>query len=216
MMPREIRKHELDVVKVLPYFLDHINCGKILSKRIIEKIDFTKGSFFTILPSDAKLDKLFDFSHGGIIPPIPCEGESYHIKGSFEEFHPNKIITMDYECSEFMASFLKKNNENWAVIENYMLNPDSAYVNFQNVKMIPFNCDVYYFLNRSNSIKEIHETIRKSNQVWHFLAVLTRLKNDLFSCLTDTIIHQICENLEFVIVGSYDGEGYIFWEKSRN
>ena len=64
-------------------------------------------------------------------------------------FHPKKIITMDQECSEFIAKFLSKSQENLAVIENYMLDPQSPYVDLENVKMIPFDSEVYYFLNKN-------------------------------------------------------------------
>lgn len=211
MTARKVKKHKLDLNKTLPYFLDHIKCGKTLSERVFEKIDFAKGSFFTILPCTALLDKLLDFNDGGIIPSIPYGEESYHIKDHSEQFHPKKIITMDQECSEFIANFLSKSHENLAVVENYMLDPQSPYVHLENVKMTPFGSEVYYFLNKDNSVNEIYQTLRKSNQVWHFLAVLTQLKDAIPSGLTDLTIDQICKNVRFVIAGAYDGEGYIFW-----
>lgn len=211
MTARKIKKHKLDLNKTLPYFLDHIKCGKTLSERVVEKIDFAKGSFFTILPDTALFDKLFDFNDGGIIPSVPCGEESYHIKGYSEQFHPKKIITMDQECSEFIAEFLSKSPENLAVVENYMLDPQSLYVHLEHVKMTPFGSEVYYFLNKDNSVNEIYQTIRKSSQVWHFLAVLTQLKEAVPSILTDLTIGRICENVRFVIASAYDGEGYIFW-----
>lgn len=215
MTLRRTKKHRLALNKTLPYFLDHIKCGKTLSERVFEKIDFTRGSFFTILPCTALFDKLFDFNNGGIIPSVLSSEEGYWVKGQSEQFYPKKIITMDQECSEFIASFLSKNYENLAVVENYMLDPQSPYVHLENVKMIPFNSEVYYFLNKNNSVYEICQTIRRSNQVWHFLAVLTRMKDAIPPILTDLIIDQICENIRFVIAGAYDGEGYVFWRQKK-
>ena len=208
MISRKIKKYELDPEKTLPYFLDHIKCGKTLSEKIFEKVDFTKGSFFTILPCDIELERLFDFKHGGIIPPAPDEKKS-----NSEELLLGKIITMSHECSSLIFDFLKKKNENLAIVDNYVLDPESPYAQIKNVKMIPFNSEVHFSLNKENSVEEIYETIRKSSQVWHFLAVLTRLKDTVLSILTDEIINQICENVEFVIASAYDGEAYIFWER---
>ena len=42
MTTRKIKNHKLDLTKTLPYFLNHIKCGKTLSERVSEKIDFTK------------------------------------------------------------------------------------------------------------------------------------------------------------------------------
>ena len=207
-----MKKHKLDSGKTLLYFLDHIKCGKTLSEKVIKKTDLTHGFFSVILPSDAKLDRLFNFDEGGVIPPVPCKKEYYHIKGTPEEFHPNKIITMDHECSEFIADFLSKSRNNLAIIENYMLDPQSPYVEIKNVRMIPFGSEVYYFLNQNNSVGEIYETLRKSSQVWHFLSVLTHLPV-VPNVLTDTAIDQICENIKYIIAGAYDGEAYIYWKK---
>ena len=211
-MVRKIETHKLEQEKILPYFVDHIGCGKILSQKVCDKIDFNQGSFFTVLPSNALLDKLFDFKYGGKIPPIPYGNKTYLIKSQSERFHPKQIITMDGECSEFIANFLSQSLENWLVIEDYMLDPQSPFANVENVKMVPFDSDVYFFLNQENSLNEIYKALRYSKQVWHFLAVLTQLKGNLPSVLTDSTIDQICKNAKFVIAGAYDGEAYIFWE----
>jgi hypothetical protein len=215
MISRMVKNYELDLNKTLPYFLDHIGCGKTLSEKITKKVDFAKGSFSTILPCNIESGKLFDFSHGGIIRPFPYEEKKYRIKDQAEEFHPTQIITMDRECTAFITDFLKIDCKHWVVIENYMLDPESPYVEIKNVRMIPFHSEVYYFLNKMNSPEEIYETIRKSGQVWHFLAVLTHLKDPVSSILTDNTMDQICENAAFVIAGAYDGEGYLFWKASN-
>lgn len=213
MTLRKTKKYNLDSKKTLPYFIDHVGCGKTLSDKILQKIDFEKGSFFTILPCNIESKQMFDFGHGGIIPSISYEKNGYQIKGFAEEFHPKKIVTMDQECSKLIASFLEKSDKNWAVVENYMLEPESPYARIESVRMVPFNSEVYYFLNGENSNKEIYETIRKSGQVWHFLAVLTHLEDSIPVTLTGEVIDKICEGAEFVIAGAYDGEGYIFWKK---
>jgi hypothetical protein len=212
MTARETRNYKLDSKQVLPYFLDHIKSGKILSKKIVEKLDFAKGSFFTILPINVKLEALYEFKQGGIIPPSPFGEKSYPIKGRLEEFHPTQVLTMDFECSELITDFLKESDENLAVVENYMLNPDSPYVEIRNVKMAPFNVDVYYILNSKNSVEEVCETIKKCGEIWHFSTVLTRLEGGSPSILTDQVLNHICDNVKCVIAGAYDGEGYIVWK----
>jgi hypothetical protein len=216
MIIRKTKNYELDFQKTLPYFLDHIKCGKTLSEKVVEKIDFSKGSFSTILPSNIHLDKLFDFNQGGIICSEPYGKESYPIEGLIEDFQPRQIVTMDYECSEFISNFLSKDHKNWAVVENYMLDPKSPYVELENVRMFPFDSDVYYFLNKKNSINEIYKTLRRSSQVWHFLAVLTQIQDEISIVLTDSIIDHICTNVKSIIAGAYDGEGYIFWQRRES
>jgi hypothetical protein len=101
-MNREIKKHHLDFEKTIHYFIDHIEADKTLSQKIVEKMNFNQGIFYTFLPSNAEISKLYDFPCGGIIPPIPYGSRTYKIEGVSESFHPKKIITMDRECSEII------------------------------------------------------------------------------------------------------------------
>jgi len=212
-MKREIKKYKLDFDKTISYFIEHIQCGKTLSKRVVEKVNFSKGIFYTFFPSNAEISRLFDFSCGGIIPPIPYGKHSYKIEGFSDKFHPQQIITMDRECSEFISSYVKEGGKNCAIVENYMFEPENVHANIRRVKMTPYEKEVYYFLDKENSIEEIYETIRKSSEVWHSLFVLTQMNSVL--TLYSECLDKICDNSKFIIVGAYDGEGYIFWEKTE-
>ncbi len=211
---RKVHKHVLDTEKTIFYFFDHIKCGKVLSERICKKIDFTQGSFFTILPENAFLERLFEFECG-IIPSIPYGDKTYRIKGRSEPFHPTQVITMDRECSEFIAGFLRENPKNWAVVHNYNLDPKSSHANRENVKMSPYDRDVHYFLNEANTVDEIYRIIRRSNHIWYSLTILTRLENTVPDLLTDLIIDEICQNAKFVITSAYDADAHIFWQANK-
>jgi hypothetical protein len=133
-MTREIKKHRLNFEKTFVYFIDHIECGKTLSQRVAEKINFKQGAFYTFLPSNAEISRLYDFTCGGIIPPIPYGTRTYKIEGVSENFHPQKIITMDRECSEIISAYTKEKEQNCAVVENYLLEPESTHTHIINVK----------------------------------------------------------------------------------
>ena len=44
-MNREIKKYKLDFEKTVSYFVDHIQCEKTLSQRLVEKVNFNQGVF---------------------------------------------------------------------------------------------------------------------------------------------------------------------------
>ena len=160
------------------------------------------------------MSRLYEFPYGGIIPPIPYGKCTYKIEGILENFHPQQVITMGQECSEFISTYTKEGEKNCAIVENYMQEPNSPYASIENVKMIPYNNEVYYFLDKKNSMEEIYVTIRKSSEVWHTLFVLTQI--DKVLALDSEILDSICDNAKFVITGAYDGEGYIFWERKSD
>jgi hypothetical protein len=201
-MMRETQIYNLSFERTLPYFLNHISCGKYLSEVICKEMDFTKGRFFTVLPIEIDLEKLYQFEHGGII--LSNDSNKY-----------NAITTMDDSCSLYIHDYLNKNKYNVVAVENYMIEPESHFVHINNVQMSSFNSEVYYILYDRNSKEEIYKTIRKSSLVWHFLAIMSYMETVITEKLTQLFFHDICANTRFVIAGAYDGEGYIFWERTE-
>ena len=54
-----------------------------------------------------------------------------------------------------------------------------------------------------------------SNAIWHSLCIISENQlNSAETILTLEKIKAICMNAKIVIIGAYDGEGYIFWEKA--
>jgi hypothetical protein len=78
-----------------------------------------------------------------------------------------------------------------------------------------YNKEVYYLLTKESSSKQlIEECLRRSNAFWHSLCVLTKADfNEIKKELTLEKMKDICLNTEMIIVGAYDSEGYVFWEK---
>jgi len=212
MSVRKIKNYPLEMEKTLPRFVDHINSGKSFSEKVCEKIDFAQGFFFTTLPEGMSLEKLFGFEYG-IISMAAYDDETYMIEGQSELVQATRAMIMDRKCSEFVASFLSKSPQNWAVVDDYNFDLEYPCAKLKNVKISSYGLDGYYFLNRDNSLEEVRLTILTGDYMWHSLAILTQLKGEIPSILTDSIIDEICENVKFVITSAYDGEGYIFWQR---
>ncbi len=212
MTIRKIIDYPLDAEKTLSYFGDHINSGKMFSQRVCEKIDFTQGSFFTILPEGMSLEKLFCFELG-IISMAAQNEENYQIESRSD---PTQVSlrwrTMDSECSEFVAGFLNESFENWAVVDDYNFDLERPSMKLKKVNVSLHGLHGHYFLNRNNSVEEVLLTILTGDYMWHSLVVLTQLEGEIPSVLTDSIIDEICDNVKFVLTGAYDAEGYVFWQ----
>ena len=73
-----------------------------------------------------------------------------------------------------------------------------------------------YFINLINAdFNLILKAIRNANAFWHCLCVLTEvpLNSVKNNELTSIKIEEICQKIKVIIIGAYDGEGYLFWEK---
>lgn len=207
-----IHKYNLDFKKTLPYFLEHIEYGNTLCQKIIKKVPFSEGNFFILLPDDADLTKLYQFSTGSMIPTIPYGKVVYDIEAYPQGYQPQQIISMDSELSIFMLNYLKEFNHS-VVVENSLLTTEEC-SKIPHVNMVPYNQEVYYFLNQNNSLSEIDEVIGQSSCLWHFMAIITNINNTTAILLKDEDLDEICDHAQLVIVGAYDGEAYIFWEKA--
>jgi hypothetical protein len=210
---REIKRHSLDFEKTISYFINHIKSGNTLSKKAIERVDLHQGSFFTLLPSTAELARLYEFAYGGIIPPIPYGDEIYEINNKL--FHPMQVMTMGGELSKFILNYLQQNPLHYAVVDNVIIDARVASEKNDSIEMIPYNQEAYFFLNNESNYNQVYEIIRMSSQPWHFLTILTMLENLDSYLLENKTFSDICDNAKFIIVGAYDEEGYVFWEKNN-
>lgn len=198
----EIKKHYLDSTKTISFFIENIKCEKIISQHILRNIDFHGGKFFTLLPSIALKERIYEFPYGGIIPSLPYDDQG------------NRYVeTMDKELALFIKSFVEKTELNCAIAESYMMSYDSDYLHINDVKVIPYEQEVYYLIVNKNSEDEVYATIRACAEVWHFLCVLTKMENKCLNKLHENEIKSIVKNLEYIITSAYDGESYIFWER---
>jgi len=206
---KKLTKHILKLKKAYPYWHDHLECGLSLSNRILKKIDFFEGELFTLLPDTANKIKLHSFG-GGILPSLGKD-ESGRFVNAW------KVQTLHVELSEFIFQFLVKDQEHAAFFEHVIGRPYHQSIKELNNQLISRNDEIYYEMRSGTSKNIILDGITKTNQIWHFLCVLTSGIGKIGSTLTDETIDQIINHLSYIIIGAYDGEGYLFWENlSKN
>lgn len=200
-MIAKLNKHMLINERVDPYFKAHID-WKSLSLKILKKINFNDGKFFTFLPNTARLDRLYDFK-SGIHPPNPMIGN----------YEP--VTRLSTELSYFIHEFLSKSTNELnrlSIIEHAYGEKSNPHIFIEDVK-IKFigKKEVYYILDSANSLDQIRQVISASDCAgWHFLAILT----ENFKIPDDVSDINICNYIRYIITTAYDSEGYIFWEKN--
>ncbi len=76
--------------------------------------------------------------------------------------------------------------------------------------------EIYYMFDyRSNNLELLKKAIVESEQVWHFVSVITEINLNKKEITLDKI-KNLVENTKIIIVGAYDGEAYVFWERGSN
>jgi len=202
-MNRQIKKYKLDHSRVLPYVMEQLDCGNTLSKFILEFVDLKKYSFFTFLPLEADLTRLYEFTYGGIIPAQKCEGK---------EGGQKSIRTTTSEICSYVQGYIKENHNNCAVFEDVISFPTDLCL--KNSEFFSFRKEVYYLIdNKSENLNKVDLVLLKSSQVWHTLFLLTKCSDKISSRIfSEEQIKNFCINSAYIILGAYDGEGYIWGE----
>ena len=217
-MNRKLNKYILNFKKAYKYVLKVLEDGNQLSFELIKNINFKQGHFFTLLPEEADLSKIHQFFFGGIIPPKDVGYKSVILKNSTRRFTPLQVLVLRNELVQFIDDFLNLNKESACIFENVIkLISDPQNEFYRNYGMF-FDKNIYYKILSSQRDKDIIlQGIKENEEAWHFLCVLIDLQQDDFinKKLTLRKIRKISIKTKIIIVGAYDGEGYVFWEKDE-
>jgi|JI10StandDraft_1071094.scaffolds.fasta_scaffold03269_11 hypothetical protein len=207
-------KYDLRFDLALEYFLDNLRETNALSSKIIERIKLESGTFFTLLPASADLTKKNQFEQGGIL--LQYSEEKYaddETKGTY-----CRIPTIQTEVSHYIYEKIDKKSSQLIFDDVVSYANDSKLPDLFHRFGFEYNNEIYYILNEKECCaKNIEACLEKSNGFWHSLCVITKRSqgDSISNALTDKKLDEICEGSDLLILGAYDGEGYIFWEKSK-
>lgn len=189
----EHQRYSLDSSKALIYLQENLEETNALSSAIFKYVNFEKGVFYTILQENITNKQLYGFRWGGVgggIRNRVCDI-------LFTELHDNSRFTCifddvngTYEPSYDEPSFLKVGAH--------------------------YKDEIYYIIERKEASKDfLIECLRTSNACWHSLCVLSKKtysRNKDLS-ITETDIIDFAKTSDLILIGAYDGEGYIFWKR---
>jgi len=190
--------------RALTYIFDCLSQGRTLSSLLLHT-KLEQGSIWTFLPPSVTLERAYDFTSG------------WFIKGSDgqvdEEARSTPLV------SELVGNSLLRQQNAYFICEDASAEADFPYIRRQhNVPMLFFREEVYYFVTtQTSSADNIAAAIQKANS-YLFTAITTTLP-DYYTPLErnqQTNLEQLqglANNSQYVIIGAYDGDGYIVWER---
>ena len=204
-----MEKWKLNYSAAWPYFKDHIESGNTLSRFLIEKINFEKGHFFTILPEDAEIENIENLRSGGILPQPPL------IKTPGRKGYIQRIPTTDESMTDFIKKFLEQNDSRYGLVEEVNYGPNDKMIIESTVDYLLYDEEVYYFLQKHLPSEEIKTTIRGANAFYHLLIVLAEGEKFNHDGLQYSDFEQIASDAIYIIGSAYDAESYIVWKNDE-
>jgi hypothetical protein len=210
---KQLIKHKLKFDSAWEYVRENLDNVNALSSELLNLLDFKNGYFFTLLPDEANLTEIYHFKCGGILLQYP---EEEHVVNGYKSTY-SWIPDIDKELSPLILKEIKSKYELSCVFDKVSGTPSNAYYIYYSDAHPLFNeKEVYFLIEQKNiSIDVLLKCLRASTSFWHSLCVFTTAD---FNGVTETLslekIKEICLKTQLVMVGAYDGEGYLFWEKN--
>jgi len=213
---KHLNKYKLNYNHAWKYVQNNLDKSNVLSSELLNLSIFKNGYFFTLLPNDANTERIYEFESGVILPQNPKE--EYFVSGEKNTY--SIIPTIRNELSELLLKEIKSSDQLCCFFDDVTRSPidkystDSLYAH-----LLFYEDEVYYLLEKNEISSElIMQCLRASNAFWHSLCVLTKtnFKDLVDKKLSLEKIKDICLNAQLIIIGAYDGEGYVFWEKTHN
>lgn len=190
----KLKRYKLDQNKVKEYLHWNLEGLNLLSSTLLALEFYDKGDFFSLLPELIEENKINEFKHGGT--------------GVNLNSYVKYMMWMRLFEDNSLCCIFDEVNFNYQERKNDLL---------FNLCGLHYEEEIYYLLNKNNlKIENINDCFYASNAIWHSLCILTRTNFSMLvnQKLTKENIRECCKNAELILVGAYDAEGYIFWEKS--
>jgi hypothetical protein len=173
-----------------------------------------------LLPEDANLEYLYRFKYGCILPQNPIK---YGPVADLGNYYYSETPSISDNVAQMIEDALQRDSTITCIIDDVIRNTTHKVIRECSEEFrscIAYSGrEVYYLLNKENGeVPLIFKCLCRNCGYWHALSILSKiaLKDYVGKELEKPILNQICENAQVIIIGAYDGEGYVFWEKKNS
>lgn len=201
-------RHNLKFAKAIEGFREYLKGWYIMSEGILKNVDFTKGTFFTLLPEGVPENQLYTFKYGGVLPQPP----------QTEDMPPNAwpIPNTNDNLSQFLFEYLNGKKNPLIIFENYLSEELEEPTILEGVRNVNINDETYILIqNCIPNYEAVEDCVWTSKAGRHYLSLLSENIHDIKNIITVDDFQTIYTNIQYIIIGAYDGEGYVYWEKTK-
>src|SRR5690349_22612286 len=103
------------------------------------------------------------------------------------------------------------------IFEDALARSDDPWISCRDTRILTFNDEVYHFLSQNDIAEQIVKTIRRATTAWQTVGLMTYLKphNRIKDGLEIGVdeLQVFADRASKIVVGAYDGEGYLIWGK---
>ncbi len=192
-----------------PYVIEQLRDGNTLAQILLQKILFDKGRYFALLHPSANKNKIYDFQSGGILPQNSLEPVTFGGK-----LYPGRKKA---HSALQLAEYLKHATtpKLCCYFEDILHRREDPIASEFKVNTLYYHEEPYLFLQSAHfSVEQAIKIIHYTDAQWHYMNIVSEEKPGSDLDITDEKIQKIALGTTCIVLGAYDMEGFVVWEKS--
>lgn len=205
--------------EAVSYIRDCLANGKTLARYLLQRPDLESGTVTTFLPSDVGKEAATQFKWGGKLRRDPATFV-YRTEpdGSRTRWEP--VPNTDPWLVSIIQAFLRAAEDRVCIFENALARPSDPVLSRSESRVLVFDNEVYHFLSAADWASTIiAQAIREAGCPYPPLigAMASAADEAGFSGegrqISSAQLKVLAERTEKIVIGAYDGEGYLIWSK---
>lgn len=186
--------------QALLFVEDNLRKGLTLSRQVLTCLDISGGSVVAYLP-----------------PDIDTSTIKTRLSDEFRFGYITKLGGTLNCIVEFVKSYLSAESRRIVIFENANASANDPRLD-EDGNVLIFGDEVYYMLSSKDSDEDVRNSIVSANSLWIHIGILTSVPDisdwDPKSTLGSADISDLAKRVEHIIVGAFDGEGFLIWSRS--
>jgi hypothetical protein len=199
------------------YMSSSLAVGKELSASLLRTVTFSTGVLSTSLPVEVTWEEANQFRVGG---KLRSPRNGVHMTSADGTGKAVPIPNLDDLIVSVVETHLRLERRAYCVFEDAIARPGDPWLERTHLALMMSREAVYYLLTSEDANRErIEATVRRAKSIsppligaLAFLPVDEQLPR-ADRALTDRDFSSIATQTESVIVGAYDGEGFVIWSR---
>jgi len=199
------------------YIRDRLADGNALSKALLKLLPIERGQIITCLPPGVVPQSLQDFSTGGKLPtPHTSEWKAAESRGESLLMIP--VPSTSAWITSKIREYLREESDHLCVLEDALARPTDPALRKRATRHTVHGDEVYHILlSQDAQYERVEATLRAATSTLPLIGILSTSEEtrsgDSLGTLSTVLLEALASRAQKILVGAYDGEGYLVWER---
>lgn len=204
--------------EAVEYIRECLADGNTFAQLLLAGMDLDAGQTITVLPQEVGDESAREFRTGGKLP-VPPHAQKVFAGPDGSQWRMEPKPSMELHLVTTIREFLGAESERIVMFENHSASPGDPFLARSGTQILVHQDEVYHFLiSDDHEPAKIVQTVRVAESPHLFICAMTSVSNrDSWPSQTGKVTREELENLvkrtERIVIGAYDGEGYLFWSR---